>query len=83
MSVILAAIIATAGFWYVSQRKAAGPEATPAPFSELSPADAEETLGGQILGKIQNPLKGELPATNPFEKTEINPLKDVYINPFQ
>ena len=64
------------------KRKTATPEAAPALFGELSPAEAENTLGGQILGKTQNPLKGELPPVNPFEKTETNPLKDVYVNPF-
>ena len=82
VSVIIAVIIAAAGFWYWSQKRAAVP-ATTAPFGELTPAEAKNTLGGQILGKIQNPLEGELPPTNPFEKTETNPLKDVYRNPFE
>lgn len=75
-------VIAGAGFWYWSRKKAATPKTAPALFSELSPEKAEDTLGSQILGKTQNPLKGELPPTNPFEKNETNPLKDVYVNPF-
>lgn len=71
------------GFWYWSQRKVAAPKTTKELFSDLSPAEAKDTLGGQILGKMQNPLEGELPPINPFEKTETNPLKDVYKNPFE
>lgn len=81
--IIFVVIITTAaGFWYWSQRKSATPKTTTALFSELSPAEAKDTLGGQIIGKIQNPLKGELPVVNPFEKTETNPIKDIYVNPF-
>ncbi|MBI2056564.1 MAG: hypothetical protein HYT37_04300 [Candidatus Sungbacteria bacterium] len=83
--VVTLVIIAGAGFWYWSQRKAAVsaiPFNPVIPLSELSTAEAEDTLGGQILGKTQNPLKGELPPVNPFEKIETNPLKDVYVNPF-
>ena len=77
--VVLIVVAVGGGFWFLSQRKAAVPAIL---FGELSPAEAEDTLGGQILGKAQNPLKGELPPVNPFEKTETNPLKDVYVNPF-
>lgn len=81
--IILILLAGGVGFWYWSQRKAAAPKTTTALFNQLSPAEAKDTLGGQIIGKTQNPLEGELPPTNPFEKTETNPLKDVYINPFE
>lgn len=83
IAVTAALIIATGiGFWYW-QSKNVTPQTTTALFNQLSPAEAKDTLGGQILGKTQNPLEGELPPTNPFEKTETNPLKDVYRNPFE
>lgn len=83
MIIVVLVITAGVGFWYWSQGKAAAPKTTIAPFSDLSPAEAKDTLGGQILGKTQNPLEGELPPINPFEKTETNPLKNVYKNPFE
>ena len=79
---VAALVIAAAGFWYWQSKKAVT-VTTRALFSELSPAEAKDTLGGQIIRKIQNPLEGELPLINPFEKTETNPLKDVYRNPFE
>lgn len=85
----LATFLAVSGFWYWSQRGPATQnepstrETTSEFFGVFSPADADETLGGQILGKLQNPFKGELPTVNPFEKAETNPLKDIYINPFE
>ena len=83
VAVALIFLAGGAGFWYWSQRKVSTPETTTAPFSELTPTEAKDTLGGQIIGKTQNPLEGELPPTNPFEKTETNPLKNVYRNPFE
>ncbi len=83
VAVVLILLAGGVGFWYWSQRKAAAPKTTTALSNQLSPAGAEDTLGGQIIGKTQNPLEGELPPTNPFEKTETNPLKNVYRNPFE
>lgn len=71
-------------FWYVSSSQRIEAPLEPQTLTKESSVDeAKDTLGGQILGKTQNPLEGELPATNPFEKTETNPLKDVYKNPFE
>ena len=81
VSIVIAVIVVGAGFWYWSQRNAIAPETTLLPFDELSPAEAEDTLGGQIIGKAQNPFKGEIPELNPF-RTETNPLKNIYLNPF-
>lgn len=81
----LAALLTVGGFWYWQSKKTAAPqpEATPGLFGELSPVEAGDTLGGQILGKIQNPFKGEFPTVNPFAKTETNPLGGIYVNPFE
>lgn len=48
-----------------------------------APAPAGPSLGEQLLEKIQNPVKGELPEANPFKESEINPFQDVYKNPFE
>ena len=39
------------------------------------------TLGSDIFEQVQNPLKDELPQTNPF-KAETNPFKNTETNPF-
>lgn len=82
--VVLILLALGAGFWFWSQK--GGQEIFPQFFApsaqELSPAEVEGSLGGRIFEQTQNPLKGKLPPTNPFEKAETNPLKDVYQNPF-
>lgn len=88
MSIIgaIAILVIAAGvvFWYMSaNRRMENPLKQQTLTKELSPEEAQDTLGGQILGKTQNPIEGELPATNPFEETETNPLKDIYRNPFE
>jgi hypothetical protein len=45
--------------------------------------ESEESLGGQIYERSQNPLSGEIPPTNPFEVKETNPLSNIYKNPFE
>ena len=52
------------------------------PFSEPEIAAPAERLGAELLEKSQNPLKDELPSTNPFKQVETNPFVDVYKNPF-
>ena len=72
------------GFWFWSQKggqESFSPSSAPT-VRDLSSAEIEESLGSQIIEQTNNPLKGKLPPTNPFEKTETNPLKDVYQNPF-
>ena len=86
--IVIAAVvilIATGvGFWYWQKKGGLGifPQLSTPTTKELSPAEIEGSLGGQIFEQTQNPLKGKLPPTNPFEKTETNPLKNVYQNPF-
>ncbi len=50
---------------------------SPLPSSQKTP-----TLGGTISEKIQNPISGKLPDTNPF-KAQKNPLDSIYQNPFK
>lgn len=72
-------------FWYWQKKDGApgtGEQAQVPSAAELSPAEVKVSLGAQILEQTQNPLKGKLPPTNPFEEAETNPLKDVYQNPF-
>ncbi len=57
--------------------------------NQTPPAAGLENLGSEILEKVQNPLKGELSAANPFEaeanpfSKDLNPFTDVYKNPFE
>lgn len=85
---VTAVLLATGGvgFWY--WQKSSGPVTETgngirtSSISELSPTEVKESLGAEIVDQIQNPLKGKLPPTNPFEKAETNPLEDIYKNPF-
>lgn len=49
----------------------------------VMPIKIQETLGEQVFEKSQNPIKDKLPETNPFENEKVNPLKDIYTNPFK
>lgn len=68
--IILAAALIAAGIWYWQRRQPAPPAETPV-----------EAIGGELFEKAQNPLKDELPQTNPF-KAETNPFKNTETNPF-
>ena len=59
-------VLAAAGIWYWQQRQ---------------PETPIETIGAELFEKAQNPLKDELPQTNPF-KAETNPFKNTETNPF-
>ncbi len=48
-----------------------------------APAPAGPSLGEQLLDKVQNPVKGQVPEANPFTETETNPFFNVYQNPFE
>lgn len=47
-----------------------------------------KSVGVELFEKINNPVKGQLPETNPFKveanpfKTNPNPFSDPYKNPF-
>ena len=88
MVVVLVAVVAGVGFWY-SQKGNSSPQVFPQsasqPQVEQKPVDqktAAISLGSQILEKTQNPVKDNLPETNPFSRTETNPLKRIMKNPF-
>lgn len=65
LAVAAIALIA-AGIWYWQRRQ---PEAL------------DQGIGAELFEKAQNPLKDELPQTNPF-KAETNPFKKTETNPF-
>lgn len=77
---ILLATLAAAVVWYVRR--------APEPLPDTT-AEDKAGLGAQIFEGAQNPLKGDVPETNPFSadtnpfKTETNPYKDTYKNPFE
>lgn len=48
-------------------------------FSD-KPSEAT-SVGAQVFLRSSNPLKDEIPETNPFRE-DSNPLKDIYKNPF-
>ena len=41
-----------------------------------------QSLGGQIFNKVQNPISGKIPETSPLGTVKINPFKNIYPNPF-
>ena len=69
VAVVLAILLIAAGAWYWRARRA------------LPPPPPPPSLGGEIFEKAQNPLKDELPQTNPF-KAETNPFQNTETNPF-
>ncbi|MBI2010812.1 MAG: hypothetical protein HYS89_01070 [Candidatus Colwellbacteria bacterium] len=71
-------LIALGGIWYWKSRKVE--ESTPAVTEEEDEASA--TLGAEIFEKSENPIKDEVPETNPFE-AETNPFEGAYQNPFE
>lgn len=73
---IAIAVLVLAGIWWWQENKK----------SEIISPQAEEQkpagLGGQLYEGVNNPVEGKVPETNPF-KTETNPIKGVYKNPFE
>lgn len=67
---VVVIVLAAAGIWYWQRRQSAPPAETPA-----------QTIGGELFEKAQNPLKDELPQTNPF-KAKTNPFENAETNPF-
>lgn len=65
LAAVVIALIA-AGIWY---------------WQRQQPETLDQGIGGEIFEKAQNPLKDELPQTNPF-KAETNPFKNTETNPF-
>ena len=80
--IILVIILVGAGVWWYAKNQTA-------PLPEgADTAKSEGGLGAQIFEGAQNPLKNDVPETNPFAaptnpfKQETNPYKDTYKNPF-
>lgn len=80
-SVMLLTIIAVAAWYFL---RGVRPESLPD-----TTAEDKSGLGAQIFEAAQNPIKGDVPETNPFSaetnpfKAETNPYKDTYKNPFE
>lgn len=77
IAVVVIAVLVLVGAWWWQKNKK---------FEAIPPQTTEEQkpagLGGQLYESVSNPVEGKVPETNPF-KTETNPLKDVYKNPFE
>ncbi|MEK7099431.1 MAG: hypothetical protein AAB916_02845 [Patescibacteria group bacterium] len=76
-AVLLAVIVAV--WWYMRRAGEPLPEDT---------AENRNGLGAQIFEGAQNPLKNDVPETNPFAAdtnpfdADTNPYQDTYKNPF-
>lgn len=76
---ILLATVVVAAVWYMRR--------APEPLPDTT-AEDKGGLGAQIFEGAQNPLKNDLPETNPFSaktnpfEADTNPYKDTYKNPF-
>lgn len=82
---VAVALVIVAGivFWYGPKSKQS--PSVPSPQIQELPQDTPQeapTLGSEIFEKTQNPLKGQVPETNPF-KEQKNPFDTIYQNPFQ
>ena len=74
--VITALVIGSFWYWYSQKTSVFAPE-------------EQGGLGAQIFENVENPIKEELPETNPFSAdtnpfdVPANPLENEYKNPFQ
>ncbi len=75
IAIFAVVIIAALAFWWWQNGKEAE-------VLQLPETEQPASLGSQIYESVSNPVGGKVPETNPF-KTETNPLKDVYKNPFE
>ena len=76
--VAVIAIVAIGGFLYLQKGNhvsPVSPQPTPPPQSGAQQKAEAISLGGQILDKVQNPSKDNLPETNPFKNLYKNPFK--------
>ena len=76
--VFVVVVVIAGGFWYWQYG-----------FGPTIEKNETVGLGTQIFESTQNPIKGRLPATNPFAvktnpfENEINPFTAEYKNPFK
>lgn len=73
--IVLALVLAGAGYWYWQKGSA-----TSGPAGEEEPPAA--SIGAEIFEKTENPVKGEVPETNPFG-AGTNPFNNPYKNPLE
>lgn len=68
---VLVLLLAGAGIWYWSQKRA---EVLETPVETPVAAEVKDGLGAEVFKKSNNPLSNELPETNPFQ-VDTNPFK--------
>lgn len=82
--IAIVALLLIAGAVFLYRSKSGIEVVSPTP-----PPSASESLGEKIYEQAQNPIKDQVPQTNPFEtkanpfETEVNPFQGVYKNPFR
>lgn len=84
--IAVVAILAIIGLvWYLQKgNKQGAPQLkNQAKSQEQAPAPKEEGLGAEVYEKAQNPVKDEVPETNPIKNVKTNPFKEEYSNPFE
>lgn len=90
MGVVVILLVAGLGFWFWQKKPGVSlPKSGPksAEQQEQQKEELQENvgdgLGASIYEKSRNPIVDKLSETNPFGKAPINPLKDIYANPFE
>ncbi|OGY99520.1 MAG: hypothetical protein A2945_01530 [Candidatus Liptonbacteria bacterium RIFCSPLOWO2_01_FULL_52_25] len=82
VAVVTLALIAAVGFWYWQSRNATpatpttnAPGTSPTQTDTISVVEeAGESIGAVIFEKTQDPLKENIPETNPLKRVMINPF---------
>ena len=80
---ILALVLLAFGlvFWKVhNDRQNQKPAVFVPKKNQAQPADS---LGAQVYEKQTNPVKDQIPQTNPFKDAKTNPIDQSYKNPFE
>lgn len=78
---VVGVVVATAVFWLIAKKPLTKEETTPE-IKEQMASDKISGMGEQIFEKVGENPAAKMPEINPFNK-EINPLENIYKNPFE
>ena len=73
--VILLLILGAVLYLRESKKEETRPSPQTQARQEQVPLPKEQGVGAEVYGKVENPVKGEVP--------EVNPFKEEYTNPFE